>query len=168
MKTTWLKIVFLSLLGFGLLFGCSTNKIQPDHTTPTDWKIVNARGIFSFSVPKDLQEQAIQGIDSYVGEYKSQSMNLSFDFGMWSNPLDDSSQPQFQQLVTEINNEPAKIVLYTAPQTQTEYNYFAGVHFPSEKNPTGKLTMSVRCKDSESQKTAVKIFYSIKFLQRNA
>lgn len=53
----------------------------------SEWKAVDAKGRFSFAIPPDMAEQAAQGIDSYVGQYRNDGIQLSFDYGGYSDPL---------------------------------------------------------------------------------
>ena len=50
---------------------------------PRDWVRVDFPG-FSFSMPTDLNERDIAGIDSFVKSYRGKSMILTFDYGDYS------------------------------------------------------------------------------------
>ena len=51
---------------------------------PKDWILFTARSAFSFWGPPDMKEEKVQGEDSYVGKYVSPTMEVSFDYGIYS------------------------------------------------------------------------------------
>ena len=51
---------------------------------PKDWILFTAKNAFSFWGPPDMKEQKVQGEDSYEGKYVSPTMEVRFDYGMYS------------------------------------------------------------------------------------
>lgn len=133
------------------------------------WKTVDAKGHFSFSVPADMEERAVQGTDSYVGEFHNNNIHLSFDYGWWSDPLEDTSRPQYQEAIVEIDGKRAKQVTFFLPKPEEAPPFVAAVHFsdvgdgPDKGGGTTRLTMFARCRSPADQETAKRIFSSIRF-----
>src|SRR5437660_43883 len=61
-----------------LATGCASHK-------PTEWHMYDA-GPFRFELPAEMQETQTHGTDSYVAEFGSPSIFLSFDYGPFSVP----------------------------------------------------------------------------------
>ena len=55
----------------------------------TGWVQVDAR-TFTFFVPPDIKSTPVIGIDSFVRAYKGDSIPLDFDYGLYSNALEDA------------------------------------------------------------------------------
>jgi hypothetical protein len=51
------------------------------------WKQVDAGAAFSFDLPIEMEQKRATGTGSYVGEYRSAGMRITFDYGRYSNPL---------------------------------------------------------------------------------
>src|SRR5688572_28153086 len=66
------------------------------------WQHIDA-GPFSFLAPKDMMRTSLRGIDSYVAGYENERCRLSFDYGIYSDPLRSySDKPEFEEQMTEI------------------------------------------------------------------
>ena len=73
-----------------LLYSC----IQTVQKTDTDINEIEV-GNYVFDFPPDYELNTEQGIDSYVGKVKGDSMSFQFDFGYYSN---DFEQPEEEYL----------------------------------------------------------------------
>ena len=131
------------------------------------WERVEVTGAFSFLVPAGLEKQNVRGIDSEIGEYRSNQLRVSFDFGLFSdNLVAYSGMPEYKEMTTEIDGKKAKIVFFTRDNPGSEYKYFAAAHFPAVKNSDGtenKLTITVESTERTSQNLAMAIFESTIF-----
>lgn len=79
-----------------------------------DWVLVKAGNAFSFQAPPDLKAVPVQGIDSLVGEYRADRFSLQFDYGLYSNTLDDlRGDSRFEREVATIDGRPAEV--FTGP-----------------------------------------------------
>jgi hypothetical protein len=138
-----------------LLFFVCCNSSQ--RTIPLEWKIVNEH-YFEFMVPRNMNKIEVQGIDSFVGRYKNESIDLSFDYGGWSDKLNDFPEGirDFQSVQDTINGRRAKIVSYS----KSDSRYFMAVHFPEPG-----LTMYSATKSEIDLDTMARIFQSIRFLR---
>jgi hypothetical protein len=130
-------------------------------TAQEEWKRFDA-GWFSFSIPSDMNEDEAHAIDSYVGQFHNARMEISFDYGVYSNPLDDSNKSDHRSELIEIGGKQTKIVMYVESSSDSPLKYFAGVHFP-DLGGQSKLTMTARCRDRDGQAIAKKIFESVRF-----
>lgn len=76
------------------------------------WRVVDA-GPLQFSLPVAYEREEVRGIDSFVGRWVAPSQRLvEFDFGRYSNPLDDASASlvDYRECRTEIGGWPVKVV----------------------------------------------------------
>ena len=140
------------LLVFAILGSCSGSYETPVVTPPDDWQLIKAGDKFTFRAPSDLQPRNVKGIDSFVGEYTSPTLELTFDYGWYSNSLNDEG---YSGSWTTIDGRRAWIA------TKDDKT---GVHFPQvhDTDKKTKLTMFAKLKGS-SLETVHKIFRSIEF-----
>jgi uncharacterized protein YcfL len=128
------------------------------------WDIINADDKFIFYIPQNMQKQDSQGIDSYVEEYRNENMRVSFDYGIYSDPLDGySMEPEYKEMKEVISGREAKIVYFKPASFASGYKYYAGVHFPDVEEGGIKLTMMAEFNDETDWGTAKTIFGSIYF-----
>jgi hypothetical protein len=79
-----------------------------------DWITVKAGTSFTFEAPADLKPVPVQGIDSFVGQYANAKFSLMFDYGQYSNRLEElRGNPQFEAETTVIDGRKAEI--FTGP-----------------------------------------------------
>lgn len=164
MKT---RITLLLLLVL-ILPGC---KSMPQNITKAEaskltqgWDIINADGKFIFYIPQNMQKRDTHGIDSYVEEYRNKNMRVSFDYGLYSDPLDGySMEPEYREIKEVISGREVKIIYFKPTSFASEYKYYAGVHFPAVKEGGSKLTMLVEFNDEKDYEAAKTIFRSISF-----
>ena len=160
--------ITLLLLLVLILPGCksisqNTTKAEASMLGP-GWDIINADDKFRFYIPQNMQKQDTHGIDSYVEEYRNKNMRVSFDYGIYSDPLDAySMEPEYQEIKEVISGREVKIVYFKPTSFASEYKYYAGVHFPTVQEGGSKLTMVVEFNDEKDWETAKTIFRSIYF-----
>jgi len=140
------------LLVLAVLASCSGSYKTNVTKLPDDWQLIKAGDKFTFRAPSDLRPSNVKGIDSFVGEYKSPTLVLSFDYGWYSNSLNDEG---YSGSWTSIDGRRAWIA------TKDDNT---GVHFPrvDDADEKTKLTMFAKLKGS-SIETVHKIFRSIEF-----
>ena len=138
-----------------------------------DWRLIDARGNFSFLLPPDMEPIEVIGFDSYVGEYRNDACHLSFDYGYYSNPLGDfGSESDYTEELTEVGGQPAKLVTFTEPDTSDGLPYRAAIHVADvgvpPRQPFGatRLTMFIRCREQGDLETAQRILRSIAVPER--
>jgi hypothetical protein len=173
--------VFFCLALFGACH--TTHKLgisaSPDPETPKQsldptkpgpgWKRVDADGLFFLSLPEDMKKQEVRGIDSSVGQYRNGRMMVSFDYGIYSNPLESySDKPDYKENLKNIGGKKAKIVFFSNTRADSKYKYYSAVHFPEvEKNRFAnmniKLTLDVEFNEESDNAIAQAIFESIAF-----
>jgi len=145
-------------------------KQSPDPTKPgPGWRRVDADGLFFLSLPADMKKQIVRGIDSSVGEYRNGRVVVSYDYGIYSNPLETfSDKPEYKENLKDIGGKKAKIVFFSNTSAASKYKYYSAVHFPEvEKsrfeNMNIKLTLSVEFNEESDESIAPAIFESIAF-----
>lgn len=166
------------LFGIGLvvLAGCATgessggsrNQDQAPETeslnlTATcdgDWTRIKANDAFSFCLPPGMEKQAGTGVDSFVAQYWSATIQFSFDYGWYSDPLKYYSEfPKYREDLVEVAGKPAKLISYD--EAEEEFGYKSAIYW----NRVGEdekihLGMWVRCRTAEDREEARKIFSS--------
>ena len=129
----------------------------------TDWIKVYADNKFSLLAPPETKFHQQQGMDSFVGVFSNKNFKMKFDYGLYSDPLDDRGSK------TEINvdGKPAWIVRSSTPGSTNKASNFIGIHFPEVEQTflgTTKLTIITSPEKEEDYEAIEKIFRSIKFI----
>jgi hypothetical protein len=75
-----------------------------------DWHTINT-GKFTIQTPNEFKFFRLQGIDSYVAGLTNQQDTLYFDYGLYSNSLEDLSAPDFEVINKSIHNKNFRIVI---------------------------------------------------------
>lgn len=90
---------------------------------------------FEFYLPANMRKIPVRGVDSYIGEYQNELIKLSFDYGMYSGPLDEHSP-----ISVKINGQKAKLASYT----DSESRFIMAIYFP-KCDPKGKSKLAMSC-----------------------
>lgn len=144
------------------LSGCTpSTSVNP----PNGWVQVDAKK-FSFYVPSDIKAVPVRGIDSFVGEYKCDSISLSFDYGQYSNRLENEGESGYASRKERIGGKSAKIASFHYPNTGHPFDHAIGVHFPQVAGKEVRLTVFATCKTTNDYETAKTIFRTIKFVDK--
>ena len=89
-----IALVFIGMIGAVALFFIAVGgRGSAAPPVPSDWMTINAGGAFTFKAPPTLKAVPAQGIDSFVGRYASRTLDVRFDYGAYSDPMEgeDSS-----------------------------------------------------------------------------
>ncbi len=157
------------LYGAFILSGAAYAEDSRNIKLPLDWKTVEAEGLFSFRAPPSLEvtRKAEKDKDSYVRMFTSPTLELTFDYGFYSDSLKYSSMPDYKESVRIVDGHQAKLVTFRDPYTaDLKFRYIAAIHIPDlGKSTLGetKLTMKVACLTSSDLPIAEKILGSITF-----
>ena len=116
-------------------------------------------GPFSLLMPERLAEIQVTPIDSYVREFRDDTLTLTFDYGHWSGSLNDPHALYTEAL--SIAGRRARIVAF-AP-TAEDGTHSCGVHFPDLGRDT-QLTVVLRSKAPIDRELARRVFTSIRFV----
>jgi hypothetical protein len=108
-----------------------------------------------------MKRVPVKGIDSFVGEFANAELNLSFDYGMWSDPLTGSYGTLLQRESVQIDGRPALLVVWRLKEPSPSPILSAN-HVP-ESTHTAKLTVSAGCREEASVAALRRIFESIRF-----
>lgn len=118
----------------------------------------------SLSLP-DLISIPIRGIDSAVWKFKSDTLILSIDLGLYSGKPDtDTEELDYIEKRVKIDKKKTTIVSfkYLEP-TSDGFDYLTAIYFSKIGNKYTKLSFVVHSKTSEQQKLAERIFLSTDF-----
>jgi len=154
-----IAILFLAIT----IWGCQPNPSPTPTPAPGDWQKIDAKGRFSFLIPPDIKPDTVQGIDSYIGQFQSSNMQINFDYGGHSDPLQYSDKSEYEETITKSDGRKAKLVTFHDPAMNQNLAYIAAIHFADLGDGQTKLTMWVYGKGREEQIIATKILQSIKF-----
>jgi hypothetical protein len=126
-------------------------------TAPANWYKVDA-GPFSILAPSGWEFHQLPGVDSYVGEFVGDGVELHFDFGEYANGyLKNTKKPAYGIAHESIGGFPAKIV---SPRTLG--NGLTAVYFRNVGHSNG-LCLWGKDLTSAQQELALKIFETIRF-----
>src|SRR6266446_1966001 len=136
-------------------WGCTPpSSISP----PAGWVQVDARK-FVFFVPPDVKSVPTMGIDSFVGQYKGDSISLDFDYGFYSDGLQDAEGGfNYVSHLERIDGKKARMASFDFPNTGHPFDYAIGVHFPKAGAKGIRLTVFATCKTKADYETAEQIF----------
>jgi hypothetical protein len=115
---------------------------------------------FSVLMPESMIEVEVRPIDSYVREFKDGSLELNFDWGLYSDPLEYENSTRSEW--TEIDGRRARRVEWTQDEGR---QCLSAVHFP-EPAPDVKLTLYLIAATPVDRELADRIFQSIRFKNR--
>jgi hypothetical protein len=140
-----------------------TSPCKPD----SPWQDIDA-GEFAFTLPCDMAQKAVQGIDSKVAHYGSPSLSLMYDYGGYSSDLGElKGQPELREESSTIGGKPAHIVTLRSADAANERPFTAAVAFasvgPAFRADKTRLTIVAYGKTAADQETAKRIFRSIRF-----
>ena len=121
-------------------------------TISSDWVVIHAKGGFEFSVPPGTVDQKAQGIDSAVGRFTGTGFELSYDYGWYSNPLDDK---RYQRVEEKVDARTCFVATGDG---------FVGVYFPAVYawDPTIKLQVSIKLSGMDKD-AALRVIRSVRF-----
>jgi hypothetical protein len=134
-------------LAIAAVAGCDA--AAPPPPVPAGWQTIDVEGKFSFMAPPDLKPQPVQGIDSLVGQYASPTLDVTFDYGWYSDPMDGQG---YASRGVSIDGRSARLL---------SKGDVVAVHVPTVVEGV-RLTMSVRMIDADPA-TAEALLRSIDF-----
>jgi len=150
------KIILLTFFSMAL---AQTSLAQTRET----WKKIENL-YFSFSIPKDFKKANMRGIDSFVEEYVTDGIDLSFDFGMYSNNFQGwSGDTKFENV--KIDGKDGRIGT-TTEQLPKGFRYSIQVYV--KVNHFEALSMNAACKSETEVAIVRKIFGTIVFKSENS
>lgn len=133
---------------------CSARQ-EIERNVPQGWNTVSVHNLFTFDAPPSINEIPVQGIDSLVGKYEIDGIELWYDYGQYSSTLEEySDHPGYIRQKVTVDGRKADIV-------QTDDGHM-GIAF--SRVPGGsKLTLSASYSMPESGDTVRKILESVQF-----
>jgi hypothetical protein len=166
---TGLSALFLCLtapLTYVLLVRSQTPQPAP---APTASRRIETKH-FRFSIPADMKERPVHGIDLSVWKYSNEKITLDVQYGLYPDDLKSySEQPDYQQAAIKINGFEAIQVTFRLDESLAAHfsglgRHVAAVHFPNLANGYGtQVTMWANCASAAEQQVAKDIFSTIEF-----
>lgn len=135
---------------------------------PPDWQKISVCKI-SFSAPKDLKNENLQGIDSCIASFKSDQMQITLDYGWYGGAAKkDATKADFKEEAIEIDGRKAKLATFKNLESKTKLKFFANLYVvvvePNNENPmTTSLLMGIRVENEKDLATAKRVFQTIRF-----
>ncbi len=141
---------FLLLVMCVVVTGCHSPRCHSPQgpVASQQWQTIRAGDVFTFRAPADLKSEPVQGEDSFVGKYTSPALEVTFDYGRYSGPM---NREGYTRAVT-VDGKSARLV---------SKGDIVAIQF-SEISAGNRLTMVVQLKTADA-KTAEKILQSIDF-----
>jgi len=144
-------VTMILIWGIAILLGAAA-------PNQAGWKKIENRS-FSFSVPSSFRKTETRGIDSFVQEYVTDNIKLSFDYGIYSNNFDDwPKDTKFDNI--KVNGKNARIGTVTH-EFQKGFPYSIQIHIKLDGGIA--LSMFVACKSEKEEALARQIFDTISF-----
>jgi hypothetical protein len=122
---------------------------------PDDWREVVTSAQFSFHVPANMRQVSGQGIDSYVEVFRSDSMELFFDYGRFGNPGHDHDEL--------IDGHLARITVQSLSDELRPYTRLVLLQFADIGRQPDNLVMGAYVKNDDGIADAKIIFRSVRF-----
>ena len=157
-----LRVLTLAFAFAGALFMACTGS---DGDIPDAQKVVVDR--VEFQIPGEMSEIAVQGVDSFVGQWKSAELTLLLDLGGHSDPLGYDGKDEFRLTLTTIDGKAATIERFMDPGADAERPYVAAIHF-SDAGEGQKLTIFGRAATEDDQEVLLAVYKTVKFNEDGA
>jgi hypothetical protein len=142
----------VTMLVFGLVLGGMVAKAEDG------WRKIENPS-FSFSLPSAFNKTEARGIDSFVEEYAADGIELSFDYGIYSNNFGGwPKDTKFE--ASEVDGKAARIGT-TVHEFHKGFPYSTQIYI--KLKGTGALSMFAACKSQKEVALARKIFETIAF-----
>ncbi|SRR6266404_7191626 len=148
-------VLFVSIAVLLLTPGCSLVPTR-EATVDAGWLKLEA-GAFSVYAPDGWEFHKKQGIDSYVGEFVGNGIVLKFDYGEYSNPLDEAREPKYVVARENVGGHKSRMVYPRAPG-----NGITGIYF-SKVPGSNRLCLWGQDLTESQRDLALKIFRTIRF-----
>lgn len=114
---------------------------------------------FSFSVPSNFKKTDQHGIDSFVEEYVGEGIDLTFDYGPYSNDFQGwPKETKFEEM--KIDGRIAKLGT-VKHEFRKDFPYSTQIYI--KLSNTTALSMFAKCKSQKEVAQAKKIFETITF-----
>ena len=130
-----------------------TDPMYYSNSNIPDWHKIDA-GPFYIETPKDFKLYILRGIDSYIGGITNHFDTIEFDYGGYSNSLDNCTSKDFVILTEIINGNKIKIVKKIGGQGYT-------AAYTAKRKSDNKLWIG--CLDCVEQNEVIKMFKTIEF-----
>ncbi len=135
--------------------------------TPADWPELSAGERFTLRAPPGSRLVFGPPEDSLVGVLELPDAQLQFDYGAYSDPLEQGQHDQdYRTQKVEFGGREAQIVTAHAPQRSPTRPYLIGIHFPTvEQSALGpiKLTISGFVKSTNDYRLIKRVLSTIRF-----
>ncbi len=160
-KMKRLPIVFVCAV---LLLLSSSNHYAQKADNTSDWKRTEL-DFCSFLVPLDLTSIPVRGIDSAIWKFKSDSLILMIDLGLYSGKPDiDEKELDYVEKRVKVDKKKGTIVRFKYREPTTDgFDYVTAIYFPKIVDKFTKLSFVVHSKTPEQQNIAEKMLLSINF-----
>jgi hypothetical protein len=150
-----MRAILITLLA-GVAFLAVAAPVEPS------WRKIE-NGSFSFSVPDSFKKTDAHGIDSFVEVYVAEGIELSFDYGQYSNNFGDwPKETKFESV--KIDGRPARIGTAVSEQKKG-LPHSTQVHIKTDGGAS--LSMFAACRSEKEVALARKIFETIAFNAKN-
>ena len=143
------------------LTGCNDDELNLEYTNLKTIVI----GDYRFEFPSQFRLIEEQGIDSFVGKVVGSGIELKFDFGVYTSPIENLPSNSYEVLNETFGSVERQIII----GLDTQEN-FAGIHIRDLNNFSFlgnyvSLWMGTRDISQEQQNLVIKIFESAELIE---
>ena len=113
-----------------------------------------------------MQAAPLTSTDSQVGLFTNEVIRLQFDYGWYSDPLNQKSivkQPNYRRKNLEVDGRRAYIITYTKGENNQGFPHSCAIHFPNLGNHADTLTLQSYCRSTNQFKLIERSYRSIQF-----
>jgi hypothetical protein len=119
---------------------------------------------FAFTGPCELTGGPVQGTDSWVGQYQTEGLKLTYDFGGYSSPLTEWERyAEYTRSPAVVDGRDAVIVTARDGAADDGLSYLTGIYIEHASSDGAKLCMHAGCAGEAQRKIVLKIFETLAF-----
>jgi hypothetical protein len=141
---------------------------SPGANVPTDWKKLEANGLFTFFLPRGARDTGFSGTEDYYREYRIGQLRLMFVYRPTSLLSYDKREQAFgkgfREQVVEIGGRRAYLFDYVQKEKGRK-RYYADLYIGDFPHEEVNLWMQADSRRPADLEIAKKIFRTVEFLQ---
>jgi hypothetical protein len=146
-----------------LLAACSETQTA---SIPADWVPVTASCGYTFMAPPDIVAEEIEGIDSCVDQWSTDSCALAGDLGIYSSPaIETPGLVDFSEWSEAVDGRMAQFSTARNQLVSAASQFQSSVYFSvvDSNRPDVRLNVSAYCSREAARDETLRLFRSIRF-----
>lgn len=152
------------IIGSSVCFGQQTCS---NANVPAGWQKINAKGLFTFCLPKSAWDTGMSSLEDYYKEYRIGKLRFMFNYEPMGHLAYDRRESRFgkgfQEQVVEINGRKAYLYDYEL-NLRGRKRYYTDLYFGDFPNDKVQLFMQADSWRPRDLEIAKKVFATVEFL----